>query len=250
MVACKELIRFWDDYLQSPSVPDASQNGLQVQGSVNVQTVVFGVSATLELFEHARALGAGLVCVHHGLLWGQPERLTGLLGERVRFLMQHNIGLAAYHLPLDKHPHIGHNACLARALGMQNLHPFGQYHGVEIGFAGEIKPSALPAVTRTLEDFCHASAQVLPFGPQEIKTVGIVSGGACSMLPQAIDRHLDLYVTGILDEPAYAWCREGHLNALALGHYHSEKCGVEALAKLTAEKFAVQTHFIETENPL
>ncbi len=250
MVTCEELLQFWNDYLNIPSVPDESQNGLQVQGKANVNTVVFGVSATLELFEKAHRLGADLICVHHGLLWGQPERLTGLLGERVRFLMQHNMGLAAYHLPLDKHPKIGHNACLARALNVQHTRPFGKYHGVEIGFAGNITPTALPAVTRTLEDFCRAPAQVFAFGPQEIKTVGIVSGGAYSMLPQAVEQKLDLYVTGILDEPAYAWCREGNINCIALGHYHSEKCGVEALAKLTAQKLAVQTEFIEIENPL
>ena len=250
MVACEELVRFWNDYLESPSVPDSSQNGLQVQGRADVNTVVFGVSATLELFEKACAAGADLICVHHGLLWGQTEPLTGLLGERVRYLMQHNIGLAAYHLPLDKHPQIGHNVCLARALNLKNIRPFGEYHGVEIGFAGDLEPATLPAVTRTLEDFCRASAQVLAFGPQEIKTVGIVSGGAYSMLPQAIEQKLDLYVTGILDEPAYAWCREGHINCMALGHYHSEKCGIEALAKLTAEKLAVQTKFVEIENPL
>lgn len=250
MVPCAELIEFWNNYLQSPSIPDASQNGLQVQGKTEVNTVVFGVSATLELFEKAQAAGADLICVHHGLLWGQAERLTGLLGERVRFLMQHHIGLAAYHLPLDKHPLIGHNACLARALGAQNVRPFGLYHGVEIGVAGDVKPASLPAVTRTLEDFCGGPAQVLAFGPQEIKTVGIISGGAYSMLPQAIEQKLDLYVTGILDEPAYAWCREGNINCVALGHYHSEKCGVQALAKLTAEKWAVRTQFVELENPL
>ena len=53
MVACEELVQFWNDYLAVSSVPDASQNGLQVQGKERVNTVVFGVSATLELFEKA-----------------------------------------------------------------------------------------------------------------------------------------------------------------------------------------------------
>ncbi len=250
MVKCDEVLSFWNTYLSSASIPDASCNGLQVQGAENVRKIVFGVSASLALFEAAAQAGADLVCVHHGLLWGHEQPLTGLFGKRVQFLMQHNMGLAAYHLPLDKHPKIGHNACLMRALKATHVTPFAAYHGVTIGYAGQLSGVPLEKVVTTLEDFAHTQASVLAFGPQKIRRVGIVSGGAYSMLPQAIDQKLDLYVTGVLDEPAYEWCREGKINCIALGHYHSEKCGIEALCKLTAQKFNVKTQFIDIENPL
>ena len=250
MIQCDEIIHFWNTLLQSATVPDASYNGLQVAGNTAVHKIVFGVSASLELFEKAHASGADLVCVHHGLLWGQEQPLTGLFKERVKYLLTHNIGLAAYHLPLDKHPELGHNACLMRAIGGQNIRSFGNYHGTDIGFAGEIIPATLPQIQKTLEDFCHTHAQVLAYGTPEIKTVGIVSGGAYSLLPQAIEQKLDLYITGILDEPAQEWCREGHINCLALGHYRSEKCGVLALMQRTAQQFKVETEFIEIDNPL
>lgn len=250
MVQCDEIICFWNTLLQSAAVPDASYNGLQVSGNAAVHKIVFGVSASLELFKKAHAAKADLVCVHHGLLWGKEQPLTGLFKERVKYLLTHNIGLAAYHLPLDKHPELGHNACLMRAIGGQNVRPFGNYHGTDIGFAGEITPTTLPQIQKTLEDFCHTRAQVLSYGTPEIKTVGIVSGGAYSLLPQAIEQKLDLYITGILDEPAQEWCREGHINCLALGHYRSEKCGVLALMQRTAQQFKVETEFIEIDNPL
>ena len=250
MVKCDEVLSFWDTYLNSVSIPDASRNGLQVLGPKNVRKIVFGVSASLSLFEAAAQAGADLVCVHHGLLWGHEQPLTGLLGKRVQFLMQHNLGLAAYHLPLDKHPKIGHNACLMRSLKATHVVPFAHYHGVTIGYAGQLANMPLAKVVSTLENFAQTQASVLAFGPEKIKRVGIVSGGAYSMLPQAIDQQLDLYVTGVLDEPAYEWCREGHINCVALGHYHSEKCGIEALCKLTASKFNVKTQFIDIENPL
>ncbi len=250
MIPCAEIIRFWNTLLQKDAVPDASYNGLQVDGNPAVHKIAFGVSATLELFEKAHAAGAELVCVHHGLLWGQEQPLTGLFKERVKYLLTHDMNLAVYHLPLDKHPELGHNACLLRALGAKNSRPFGNYHGVDIGFAGEITPQPLGDVQKTLEDFCAARAHVLAYGSPQIRTVGIVSGGAYSLLPQAVDQKLDLYVTGILDEPAFAWCREGHINCLALGHYRSEKCGVLALQQRTARQFNVETEFIEIDNPL
>lgn len=250
MVKCDDVLQFWNTYLDVVSIPDASRNGLQVAGKEHVRKIVFGVSASLELFTQAHVSGADLICVHHGLLWGHEQPLTGLFGERVRFLMQHNIGLAAYHLPLDKHAKIGHNACLMRALHATHVKPFAQYHDVTIGYEGKLPSVPLEKVTHALEKFCGTHAQVLAFGPQKIKQVGIVSGGAYSMLPQAITNKLDAYVTGVLDEPAYEWCREGKINCIALGHYHSEKCGIEALCKLTAQKFAVKTEFIDIQNPL
>ena len=250
MIRCDEIIHFWNTLLQTSAVPDASYNGLQVAGNPVVTKVVFGVSASLALFEKAHAAGAQLVCVHHGLLWGQEQPVTGLFKERIQFLLTHNIGLAAYHLPLDKHLELGNNACLMRAIGVRAPRPFGNYHGIDIGFAGEITPAALTQLQHQLEDFCHTQARVLAYGPAEIKTVGIVSGGAYSLLPQAIEQGLDLYVTGTLDEPAQEWCREGHINCIALGHYRSEKGGIQALQERTKQQFKLETEFIEIDNPL
>ena len=250
MVKCDDVLHFWDTYLDSAPLPDASRNGLQVAGPQEVRKIVFGVSASLEFFKKAHAAGADLVCVHHGLLWGHEQPLTGLFGQRVRFLMQHNMGLAAYHLPLDKHPKIGNNACLMRALHATGVKPFAQYHDVTIGYQGCLPSLPLDKVVAMLEKFCHAPASVLAFGPQKIKRVGVVSGGAYSMLPQAVAQELDLYVTGTLDEPAFEWCREGKINCVALGHYPSEKCGIEALCNLTAQKLGVKTEFIDIQNPL
>ena len=250
MVNCEDVIRFLDTYLNIAHIADASHNGLQVSGTPRVGKIVFGVSASLELFRKAQAAGADLIVVHHGLLWGHEQPLTGMFRERIAFLLKHNLNLAGYHLPLDRHPVVGHNACLMRALHAEQPQPFGEYHGELIGFSGRLKPVALPEVVSALEAFCGATAQVLSYGPKEVETIGIVSGGAYSMLPQAIAQKLDVYVTGVLDEPAQEWCREGHINCIALGHYNSEKPGVLALMQLVAKQFDVQTEFIDVPNPI
>ena len=250
MVNCEDIIRFLDTYLNSKQITDASHNGLQVAGTPRVGKVVFGVSASLELFRKAEASGADLIVVHHGLLWGQEQPLVGLFRDRIAFLLRNDLNLAGYHLPLDMHPVVGHNACLMRALQAQNPQPFGVYHATSIGFKGVVKPRPLQEVAAELESYCGAKARVLPYGPDRVETVGIVSGGAYSLLPQAMGQKLDLYVTGVLDEPAQEWCREGHINCIALGHYNSEKPGVLALMQLVAKNFDVQTEFIDVANPI
>ncbi len=250
MVNCEDVIRFLDTYLNVARIADASRNGLQVSGTPRVGKIVFGVSASLELFRRAKVAGADLIVVHHGLLWGQEQPLTGMFRERIAFLLKNDLNLAGYHLPLDMHPVVGHNACLMRALHAERTKPFGQYHDETIGFCGYIQPAPLPDIAAALETVCGAKAQVLAYGPARVETVGVVSGGAYSMLPQAIAQKLDLYVTGVLDEPAQEWCREGKINCIALGHYNSEKPGVLALMHLVAKQFDVQTEFIDVPNPI
>jgi len=250
MVNCADVLHFLDTYLDIAHIPDASHNGLQVEGKEKINKIVFGVSASMELFKQAQYAGADLIVVHHGLLWGQEQPITGMFKERIAFLLKENIGLAGYHLPLDKHAVVGHNACLMRAIGGGTPLPFGEYHGNLIGFSGRIPSRPLGELVKILEDFCQTQAKVLAYGPEKIASVGIVSGGAYSMLPQAINDKLDLYITGALDEPVQEWCREGHINCVSLGHYNSEKPGVRALKDLVAKRFDVQTEFIDVANPL
>lgn len=249
MVNCEDVIHFLDTYLDIAHIPDASHNGLQVAGTPRVGSIAFGVSASLEFFRKAVAAGADLAVVHHGLLWGKEQPLTGLFRERVAFLLKHDLNLAAYHLPLDKHPVVGHNAVLMRAIKAERVQPFGEYHGQQIGFSGIVNARLEDIITR-LETLCQTQAKLLAYGPKEIGTVAVVSGGAGDLLPQAIGKKVDLYITGVLDEPAQEWCREGHINCLALGHYNSEKAGVLALMELVAKRFGVQTQFIDVPNPL
>ena len=250
MAKREDIVSFLNDYLHVAEISDSSLNGLQVQGRSSVGKIVFGVSASLELFKKAAAAGADMIIVHHGLLWGKEQALVGAFGARAGFLLEHKISLLGYHLPLDKHATIGHNALLLGSLQAQKVQPFASYHGQEIGFCGQIKPTALTTVVRALEKTCSGKALVLPFGRKTIRTVGIVSGGGWSMLPDAIDLGLDLFVTGSLDEPAQELCREGKINCVGLGHYNSEKIGVRALMQLVQKQFDVQTQFIDIKNPL
>ena len=126
MVHSHAIIRRLDEWLRPGAFEDLGPNGLQVPGSEEVSRVVTGVTAQRALIERAVAEQAQLVLVHHGLFWSfDPPGLTPLLAERLRLLFKHDIGLAAYHLPLDAHPDVGNNALLAEALGASGHVAFG-----------------------------------------------------------------------------------------------------------------------------
>src|SRR6185503_19600675 len=99
---------------------------------------VTGVSASAELIGRAVERRADLIVVHHGLVWGSGlVRIAGPLARRLKLLLGNDVSLAAYHLPLDKHPRLGNNAGLCDALALgATRDAFGDVRGTALGLAG------------------------------------------------------------------------------------------------------------------
>ncbi len=226
---------------------DDSLNGIQVGRSPSpIRKAAFAVDACLESMRRAKAHGADLLFVHHGLFWGQAARVEGPLLERLRQLIDSDMALYACHLPLDMHPEVGNNAVLADRLGLIDRKPFGLYHGIHIGFSGTLEaPSGIDRiVSRILPDSSRPRC-VIAAGKSEIRTVAIVSGGAPFEALQALGGDIDLFITGEPSHSIYHQMIEGKLNFIAAGHYATEVWGVQAVAaKLSAEK-GVETLFID-----
>ena len=128
MANLNQIIGSLDTFLKCSSFQDYGPNGLQVPGPQEVGQVVTGVSAHLALFDRAAELGADLVVVHHGLFWDKaPRALDEPMKRRLQRLFEHEMALAAYHLPLDAHPEVGNNALLANALGCESSHSFAEH---------------------------------------------------------------------------------------------------------------------------
>jgi dinuclear metal center YbgI/SA1388 family protein len=242
----KDLIGYLDDLLNPTAFDDHGPNGLQVPGSDRVDTVLTGVSASVELFERAVAEGAGLVLVHHGLFWGERGPVDERLKRRLEVLFEHDIALAAYHLPLDAHPEVGNNALLARALGAADAEPFAGV-GVRARLPG-LSPQALLARVRD----ATGGREPLAFlaGPDPVETIGIVSGGAAKNLDDAIAAGLDAFVTGEPREPAMNDAREAGIHFFAAGHYATETFGVQAVGERLAAEFGISHVFADIPNPI
>ncbi len=247
-----ELVAYLDDLLDAGRGGDYGPNGLQVEGRREVRRLVTGVSACQELFEQAAAAHADAVLVHHGLFWsGMPYPLVGVRFRRVAALIENGLNLIAYHLPLDRHPELGNNALGARAFGLTDLVPFAEHEGLPIGFHGRF-PEPLSA--EGLVERCRAvydqEPRVFAGGPARVATLGIVSGGAQKELYAAIDAGLDAFVTGEVSEWVMNLALEAGVHFLAAGHYATERLGVRALGEHLAERFGIETRFVDVPNPV
>ncbi len=228
---------------------DAAVNGLQVARSApELSTVAFAVDASMESFRRACDAGADLLFVHHGLFWGAPAPLRGTLYERVHFLVEHDLALYAVHLPLDAHPELGNNIGLARRLGLAAVEPFGLYHGMRIGFKGRLeRPQPLERLAALVSP---RPLSLLPFGPAEVRSVGIVSGGDPHAVSQAIDEGLDLFVTGDASHEIYHEALEAGINVLCGGHYATETWGVTLMSDHLRRTTDLQTLVVDVPTGL
>jgi dinuclear metal center YbgI/SA1388 family protein len=247
-----EIIAFLDELLEARAFEDYGPNGLQVVGAPEVSVVATAVSAHLELFQRAAAEGAQMVLCHHGMLWHkQPIVVDAQRRERLEALFAADMSLAAYHLPLDAHPDVGNNALICEALGLELGEPFGEHGGRSIGFVGR-PPEPMPSAE--LIERCRIAFRreplVFDYGPDPVRSVGVISGGAASSVVEAADLGLDAFVTGEPSEPAMADARERGITFVAGGHWATETFGVRRLGELLAERFDVEHRFLPIPNPV
>lgn len=109
-IALSTLVEEADRYLDAARIQDYCPNGLQVEGRPQVRRIVSGVTASQALLDAAVEADADVVLVHHGYFWkGENPCVVGMKQRRLKTLLNNDISLLAYHLPLDLHPEVGNN---------------------------------------------------------------------------------------------------------------------------------------------
>lgn len=226
---------------------DYCPNGLQVEGKSEINTIVTGVTASRDLIEAAIAANADMLIVHHGYFWkGEDQAIRGMKRERIKRLLDNDINLLAYHLPLDDHPEYGNNRQLADILGIENPRPLNG-----LVWEGELKEAMSPEkfglhIARAL----HREPLRVGDGKAEIKRVGWCTGAAQGFINTAIDAGLDAYISGEISEPTTHTARECGIHYYAAGHHATERYGVKALGAALEREFGIKHRFIDCDNPV
>lgn len=241
-----EVVNYLNNKLSISEIEDVSNNGLQVEGVETVSKIGLAVDACMDVYKKAVDANCDMLITHHGLIWEGIKYVTGRSYRHVRFLIEHRINLYAAHIPLDMHADVGNNIELARLIGLKSTEPFGEYKGNNIGVMGNLKNSlSVGDLSDHFQKRLSGTSVILPFGKETNKSVGIVSGGAAGSLNEAIEKNLDCFVTGEGNYSSYHLAKESGINVLFLGHYHSEKLGVQAIGKDLEKKFGLETLFID-----
>tara|TARA_R110000851_G_scaffold319309_1_gene483602 strand:+ start:2073 stop:2786 length:714 start_codon:yes stop_codon:yes gene_type:complete len=236
-----------NDWLAPEDFKDYCPNGLQVEGAEEVGTIVSGVTASRALLDAAIEAGADMILVHHGYFWkGEDQAIRGMKRDRIKRLLDHDINLVAYHLPLDDHPEYGNNRQLADVLGILNPRPLGG-----LVWQGELDA---PMAPRAFADLIGERLARAPLwvggGSAKISRVGWCTGAAQGFIGNALEAGLDAYISGEISEPTTHTARECGIHYYAAGHHATERYGVQALGRALEQTFGVSHRFIDCDNPV
>jgi dinuclear metal center YbgI/SA1388 family protein len=242
-----EILAYADELLEVARFPEYAPAGAQVLGTEEVERIVAGVSASLELFRRAADLGAQLVLVHHGMFWrNEPLVIDRRQRGRLEALFAADMTLAAYHLALDAHPELGNCAQLARRIGIEPDEAFGL-----VGRGGSLpEPVPVGDLVARIGDVVGREPLHLTGGPDTVRRVAVVTGqGGHDLIPAARAGY-DLLLTGEPEEPSLHTARELGIHLVAAGHHATERYGVQALCERLADRFGVAWEFVDLPNPV
>jgi len=242
------IVQSLNDYFQVDQFDDFTVNGLQIEGKSTIRKIVTGVSPSERIFKTAIHEKADMIILHHGLFWRKgtpnPFYLRGILKSRVQMVLNYDINLLVYHLPMDAHPEIGNNI---QFMNHMNIIKKGVF---DVGFWGSLeKPKAVSKFQIELDEMLPDKSVFFPFGPDPISRIAVISGGASREIEGAHDVGADAFVTGDLLESAVRDAEELGIHYISIGHYNSERFGPKALSDYLINHFEIESQFIDIPNP-
>lgn len=247
-----DIVAFCDEILHAQEFKDYCPNGLQVDADTPIERLVTGVTACQELIEYAVDTKAQALCVHHGYFWkGESQPLVGIKGKRIRTLLQNNISLIAYHLPLDSHPKFGNNAILANALELNITGALYPNEKFPIGNVAISKPISASALAQKIEVALKRPPLHIGNNPNRmLKKVALCTGAAQDMIEQAALLGCDAFISGEISERTTHLAKELGVDYFSAGHHATERGGIMALGDEVAKKFGIEVVFVDIDNPV
>ncbi len=248
-----DLVKQLSRMLRVDQFNDYCPNGLQVEGAGTVRRIISGVTASQALIEAAIERQADTVLVHHGYFWkGEPAAVAGMKKQRLKLLLEHDINLLAYHLPLDAHAEFGNNVQLARVLDLpvsgelmkQNNQVMGLFADLDEAISGE------QLANRLHEKLGRQALHIAPSANKTIKRIAWCTGGAQSYIHRAVDIGADAYISGEVSEPTFHTARELGIHYYAAGHHATERYGAKALGEWLAAEYDLVHEFVDIDNPV
>ena len=246
-----DFISYINQLLDVTSFKDYAPNGLQVEGSSTIKTIVTGVTASQALIEKAIDVNADALLVHHGFFWKNENPLiTGMKKKRIAALLQNDINLLGYHLPLDFHAELGNNQQLGQVLELNHIKAVSEAPKNTL-WQGELNsPMTVTHFSKHLAKHLQREPLAISSGDHSIEKVAWCTGGAQDFIDLAAELKFDAYISGEASERTFHSACEQGIHYFGAGHHATERYGIEALGRHLNDKFSLNWHHFDVDNPI
>ncbi|GAB2682929.1 Nif3-like dinuclear metal center hexameric protein [Aliiglaciecola aliphaticivorans] len=248
----RTLLTYLNQLLKPEKIKDYCPNGLQVEGTPEIRKIVTGVTACQALIDRAVGLNADAIFVHHGYFWrGENPCIIGMKRQRIKDLINNDINLYGYHLPLDIHPELGNNAQLAKRLNIDVIGGLEQKNPQSVAMLGQFEmPLPLHELAINIETSLQRKPQIINAGDHNIKSIAWCTGGGQSYIEMAAEQGVDAFISGEISEQTVHVAREMGIHFIAAGHHATERYGAKAVGEYLARSFDIDVTFVDIDNPV
>jgi dinuclear metal center YbgI/SA1388 family protein len=247
------LEQYLDKLLTPERIKDYAPNGLQVQGCENIAKIITGVTASQALINRAINEKADAIIVHHGYFWkNESYVIRGMKHKRIKALLDNDINLFAYHLPLDIHPMLGNNVQLAKLLSIDVTGPLELGNDLSIAIQGKLPETCSGSALgqKINEQLNRECLHIAPASNKKIKTVAWCTGGGQDYIELAAEQGIDAFISGEVSEKTTHIAHEMDIHFFAAGHHATERYGVKALGECIAKEHNIDVVFVDIDNPV
>jgi dinuclear metal center YbgI/SA1388 family protein len=244
---------YLNQLLKPEQIKDYAPNGLQIQGTDQVTKIVTGVTASKALIDLAIKEKADALLVHHGYFWkNESYVIRGMKHSRIKALIENDINLFAYHLPLDIHSELGNNAQLAVLLNIEVTGPLEIGNNLSVAVQGRLAEITSGSDLALLinEKLDRKCLHIAPPSNKKIETVAWCTGGGQDYIELAAEQGIDAFITGEVSEKTTHIAKEMGIHFFAAGHHATERYGVKALGEHIAKEQGLEVIFIDVDNPV
>ncbi|MDR1003616.1 MAG: Nif3-like dinuclear metal center hexameric protein [Prevotellaceae bacterium] len=237
----KEVIDALERFAPLPLQDDFDNAGMQIGlTEAEVTGALLCLDVTEAVVDEAIAWGYNLIVAHHPLLFKGCKSITGAnyVERCILQAIRNDIAIYAAHTNLDNVPE-GVNFKIAEKIGLRNVRFLEERRegGGGEGIIGELdvpetELEFLRRIKQTFEAGCVKHNKLMG---REIQTVALCGGAGAFLLPLAVDRHADVFITGEMKYHEYF----GHDDILLaeIGHYESEQYTKEIFLSIIREAF-------------
>ncbi|MGN0554128.1 MAG: Nif3-like dinuclear metal center hexameric protein [Oscillospiraceae bacterium] len=203
------------------------------------EKVLAALDITNEVVEEALAKGADVIIAHHPVIYNPLYSLSDK--NPACRAVKYGISCLCFHSPLDlakggindiiydilKKPFgLSESECFVEDVGGE----FG--YGLVCGLEQEIEPSE---AAKILKDIFSCSVVRYTRSGRPIRKLAFCSGGAGSMLPDALKLGADAYITGDVKHDQMITALNSGVTLFDCGHFHTENIVIPYLKKRFAE---------------
>jgi len=251
------IASYLDAVLGTETIPDypGAFNGVQVANEGSITRIAASVDVSRRVIDATIRSGANLLLVHHGMMWGGAQRITGGTYERLQLLLVQNVAVYSSHLPLDAHPTFGNNVLLARTLGLEPAGGFARYRTIDVGVRGDCDCETASLFSRAdafarMHGGVARSTDTAP--GRRTRRWGVCTGAGASSetLLEAQTLEIDTLIVGEGPHHTAVAADDAGIVVIYAGHYATETLGVKALAEQLKSTIDIQSTFIAAPNGL